>query len=72
MAKKAKKDTDDFDKVKKADTKIILINGEKLAELMYDYNIGFDAGEKMELKKIDEGYFSNQWDKMNTVLTIQK
>lgn len=69
LAKKSRKGvfitTSDFSPdakefVEKADTKIILINGEKLAELMYDYNIGFETGENLELKKIDDGYFSNQ------------
>ena len=43
--------------VEKVDNKIILINGEKLAELMYEYNIGFEQGDTYQLKKIDEDFF---------------
>lgn len=40
-------------------TKIILIDGKKLANLMYEYNVGFETGNMLELKKIDEEYFSS-------------
>jgi restriction system protein len=66
MAKKSKKgifitssdfSTDAYDYVKKIDPRIILINGEKLAEYMYDYNLGVSVEDKYEIKKIDEDYF---------------
>ena len=44
--------------VKTTSSKIILINGKKLAELMFEYNVGFSSGVKMELKTINEDYFS--------------
>jgi len=40
-------------------SKIILINGKRLAELMFEHNVGFSSGVKMELKTIDEDYFSD-------------
>ena len=45
--------------VKKVDSKIILIDGEKLAELMFDNNVGFEPGDAYQLKKIDEDFFSD-------------
>jgi len=44
--------------VKTTSSKIILINGKKLTELMFEYNVGFSTGVKMELKTIDEDYFA--------------
>lgn len=43
--------------VKTVDSKIILIDGEKLAQLMFDYNVGFEPGDTYQLKKIDEDFF---------------
>jgi len=67
-SKKSKKGifltTSDFSRetrqfVKDTSSRIILINGKKLAELMFDYNVGFSPkGTPMELKIIDEDYFS--------------
>lgn len=42
------------------DHKIILINGEQLAELMIDYNIGVRPKTQYEIKEIDEDYFEEQ------------
>lgn len=39
------------------DSKIILIDGEELAELMIDYNIGVSNATIYEIKKIDSDYF---------------
>lgn len=50
------RDATDF--VKSVDSKIVLIDGEKLAGLMYDYDIGFQSGDIYKLKKIDEDFFS--------------
>lgn len=43
--------------VKKIDSKIILINGRKLAELMIDHNVGVYTSAVYEVKKIDLDYF---------------
>lgn len=39
------------------ETKIVLIDGEKLANLMIDYSIGCNAVQTYEIKKIDNDYF---------------
>ncbi|HOY63888.1 MAG: Mrr restriction system protein [bacterium ADurb.Bin236] len=39
------------------DSKIILIDGEKLAELMIDFNVGASTQIVFEIKKIDTDYF---------------
>lgn len=39
------------------ETKIVLINGEQLAQLMIDYNLGCTTQQVYELKKIDSDYF---------------
>lgn len=49
---------DAIDFIKSVDSKIILIDGEKLAKLMFDYNIGFEQGDTYQLKKIDEDFFA--------------
>lgn len=43
--------------VPRNETKIVLINGEQLAELMIDYNLGCTLQQTYELKKIDNDYF---------------
>lgn len=55
--------TSDFTKeareyVAMIDSKIILIDGEELAELMIDYNVGVSVATVYEIKKIDSDYFS--------------
>lgn len=54
--------TSDFSKtavdyVKNIDSKIILIDGERLAELMIDHNVGVSPLATYEVKKIDTDYF---------------
>lgn len=54
--------TSDFTKeareyVKMIDSKIILIDGEELAELMIDYNVGVSVATNYEIKRIDSDYF---------------
>ena len=44
--------------VKKIDTTIILINGERLAEYMYDYGIGVNIDSTYQIKKIDDEFFN--------------
>lgn len=41
------------------DTSIILIDGQKLVELMYEYNIGVSTERCFEIKKLDSDYFEN-------------
>ena len=54
--------TSDFSKgaidyVSRIDSKIILVNGSRLAELMIEHNIGVTSVAKYEVKKIDSDYF---------------
>lgn len=44
--------------VKSVEAKIILISGRQLAELMWEFNVGFNAVAKYEIKKIDMDYLS--------------
>ena len=46
-----------MDYVKYLDTKIILIDGERMAELMIDHNVGVSPLASYEIKKIDTDYF---------------
>jgi len=39
------------------ETKIVLIDGEQLAQLMIDYNLACTTQQVYELKKIDSDYF---------------
>ena len=41
----------------KNETKIVLIDGEKLAQLMIDYNLGVSIENSYEIKKIDNDFF---------------
>ncbi len=40
------------------DSKIILIDGERLSELLIDYNVGVSIVESYAIKKIDVDYFT--------------
>jgi len=46
-----------IDYVSKIDSKIILIDGEKLADLMIDYNVGISTISSYKIKRIDLDYF---------------
>ena len=46
--------------VKTIDSKIILIDGKQLAQLMIDYDTGVSKGTNYEIKKIDTDYFSEE------------
>lgn len=46
------------DYVSKIDSKIVLIDGEKLAELMIDHSVGVSPMASYEVKKIDTDYFT--------------
>ncbi|MFH1676212.1 MAG: restriction endonuclease, partial [bacterium] len=50
------KDAKDY--VSRIDTKIVLIDGESLAQLMIDHNVGVSTVAAYELKKIDSDYFA--------------
>lgn len=42
----------------KIESKIVLIDGERLAELMIDYGVGVSRVASYEIKKIDQDYFT--------------
>ncbi|MBU0704119.1 MAG: restriction endonuclease [Chloroflexi bacterium] len=46
--------------VSRIDTKIVLIDGETLAQLMIDYNIGVAPIASYELKRVDSDYFTEE------------
>jgi len=46
--------------VKKIESKIILIDGEQLAQLMIDYGVGVSKVTSYEIKKIDSDYFTEE------------
>ncbi len=48
------------DYVSRIDTKIALIDGETLAQLMIDHNVGVSTIATFELKKIDTDYFTEE------------
>lgn len=57
--------TSDFTKeareyIPKNDTKIVLVNGQMLANLMITYNVGVYVDTKYEIKKIDNDYFDEE------------
>ena len=42
------------------DTKVILIAGTRLAELMIDYGVGVTTDATYEVKRIDADYFDDE------------
>ncbi|MBF0551760.1 MAG: restriction endonuclease [Deltaproteobacteria bacterium] len=42
------------------ESKIILIDGERLGQLMIDYNVGVNIASSYELKRIDSDYFNEE------------
>jgi restriction system protein len=48
------------DYVSRIETKIVLIDGETLAQLMIDHNVGVSTITTYELKKIDTDYFAEE------------
>ncbi len=46
--------------IPKNDTKIVLIDGEQLAQYMIDYNLGVSVQNTYEIKKIDFDYFEEE------------
>lgn len=51
---------DAIDTVNRLPKKIVLIDGERLTQLMIEFNIGVSVRERLEIKKIDEDYFSGE------------
>jgi len=51
--------TDALEYVLKIDTKIILIDGERLSKLMFDHGIGVATASNYEVKRIDSDYFAD-------------
>lgn len=43
--------------ISKIDTKIVLIDGKQLVELMLDHNVGVSLVRSVEMKKVDSDYF---------------
>jgi restriction system protein len=46
-----------YDYVKNIDNKVVLIDGEQLAQYMIDYNVGVSKVSSYEVKRIDTDYF---------------
>lgn len=46
-------------------TKIVLINGVKLAEYIYEYNLGVQAEKIIEIKKLDSDFWDSMQDDEN-------
>jgi restriction system protein len=46
------------DYVSKIDNKIVLMNGDELADLMIDHNLGVSPMAIYEVKKLDTDYFT--------------
>ncbi|HMO51518.1 MAG TPA: restriction endonuclease [Kiritimatiellia bacterium] len=51
---------DAIDYVARVDMKVVLIDGETLAQLMIDHNVGVSTIATYELKKIDSDYFTEE------------
>lgn len=49
-----------YDYVSKIETKIVLIDGELLAQFMIDHNIGVTSISNYEIKRIDSDYFTGE------------
>ncbi|GAB3993863.1 restriction endonuclease [Spirosoma daeguense] len=49
-----------LDYMPRNETKIVLIDGEQLAQLMIDYNLGVALQQTFEVKRLDNDYFSNE------------
>ena len=45
---------------KQIDSKVVLIDGEQLAELMIDFNLGVGSSQAYEVKNIDMDYFTEE------------
>jgi len=45
------------DSATRSESRVVLINGKKLAELMVDYKVGVSVTSTLELKRLDSDYF---------------
>ena len=52
--------SDAEDYISRIDAKVVLIDGETLAQLMIDYNVGVSTLGTYDIKKIDSDYFSEE------------
>ena len=52
--------SDSEDYVSRIDAKVVLIDGETLAQLMIEYNVGVSTVNTYEVKKVDSDYFSEE------------
>ena len=52
--------SDSEDYVSRIDAKIVLIDGETLAQLMIEYNVGVSTVNTYEVKKVDSDYFTEE------------
>ncbi|MCX8207746.1 MAG: restriction endonuclease [Methanothrix sp.] len=49
-----------YEYVARIDSRIVLIDGEKLVELMIDNNVGVNTVRSLQIKKIDHDYFAEE------------
>lgn len=49
-----------YDYASRIDSKIVLIDGERLAQLMIDHNLGVSPMATYEIKKVDSDYFTEE------------
>lgn len=49
-----------IEKAKNAHPKIILLDGNKLVDLMHEYNVGIQIKATYEVKQLDEDFFEEQ------------
>ncbi len=52
--------SDSEDYVSRIDAKVVLIDGETLAQLMIEYNVGVSTVNTYEVKKVDSDYFTEE------------
>jgi restriction system protein len=52
--------SDSEDYVSRIDAKVVLIDGETLAQLMIEYNVGVSTINTYEVKKVDSDYFTEE------------
>lgn len=52
--------TDAIDYVSRIDTKVVLIDGNQLSNLMMDFDVGVSAGTAYVIKRIDSDYFDEE------------
>ena len=48
------------DYVQNIQQKVILLDGQQLAQLMIDYDIGVSLEKKYQIKRVDHDYFESQ------------